>query len=201
MIQLRLNRREKVLGLATAFLLFGIVFFQFIYEPKKRGIVKLTQEIKSLDSKISDMMKSLEGVRKLRREIPKLERTLAFWRSKRQGKREVAHFLNHLAHESEKLGIKLSTIKPEEQNHVPKKPRSSSPQYKRVRINLRFQASYYTLGTYLKGLEGLPYFVTLEHLRIEGEGDRPGSLAVHMRLVIYLFSTPNDGNKRGGESQ
>lgn len=201
-MQLRLNKREKALALATAVFLLGIVLFQFIYEPKKRGVVTLQGELNSLDSKISEMMKSMEGVEKLRDDIPKLERALAFWRSKKQGKGDVAHFLNHLARESKKLGITLSTIKPEEQDYGSRKPESPSLLYKRIRIDLRFQANYFTLSSYLKGLEESPFYLTLNRLHIEGEGDQdqPGNLAVQMRLVIYLFSSPNDGSKRGGIS-
>ena len=66
-------------------------------------------------------------------------------------------------------------------------PVSASP-YRRVIVQMVLYSTYAKLRTYLKGIDDLPFLISVDNIQIEKDGEVQPLLKVSMGLSMYIAS-------------
>jgi hypothetical protein len=102
---------------------------------------------------------------------------------------EFRTFLKHLARESDPLQMKVISLNPQEEKLPPPegKKEASASQYRRVSVQMVLHSTYAKLGTYLKGIEELPFLINVDNLQVEKEEGVQPFLKVTMGLSMHII--------------
>jgi hypothetical protein len=186
-----LKSREKM------FLLFVFVavaiwaFDQLYYTPQSRKISGLKEEIKTAELKWNEFLLLTKGFESVEAEVSRLEKELHGPKGRVLSRDGFEAFLRHLARESSRLQMKMISLIPQEEkapSQEEKKDPSPSP-YKKVHLQLVLHSGFNSLRTYLKAIEGLPFFLILNHLQVERDEKIFPLLKVTLGLTVYLLWT------------
>lgn len=192
-----LKSREKIL----IFLVFIAVaiwaFDHFYYEPQKKKISQLKEEIKSADLRLKESPLFVQGVENMESEVSRMEKELQGLIERMLKGEESRAFLKHLARDSDRLQMKLVSLDiQEEMIAPPEEEKTTSPfQYKKVTAQMVLNSTYTALEAYLKSIEELPFLVTVDHLQIERNNGALTLLKVTMILNVLIMSVSEGGGR------
>jgi Tfp pilus assembly protein PilO len=186
---MKLKSREKTLMVFVVLALAIWGFDHFYYTPQARRIQKLRAEVKEADLKLTGSLLTAQGVESLEAEILRQEEELRSLSERTLRGEEFRTFLKHLARESDSLQMKVISLTPQEEKLPPPegKKETSTSQHKKVNIQMVLHSTYSKLGTYLKGVEELPFLIHVDSLQVEKNEEVQSLLKVTMGLSMYVI--------------
>ncbi len=175
------------LGVGIALAIWA--FDWFYYTPQKGKILQHREGIRAADLRLKELLIYSQGMQTVEAEVSRLEKELQEYKERMLKGAEFRAFLKHLAQQSDRLQIKMISLKPqEEKTSLPEEKKSTSTfQYRRVTVQMVVLATYSALNTYLLGLEELP-FLTVDHLEIEQREKMLPFLQVTLGLSVHMIS-------------
>jgi len=185
-----LKSREKVLIIFAVIAVAVWVFNHFYFTPQTQKIKALKAELKAADLKSDESLLVAKGVETFEAEILRQEEALKRLSERTLRGEEFRTFLRHLAKESDSSQMKVVSLTPQEENLPPpegKKEKSTS-QYRRITVQMVLHSTYYKLGSYLKGIEELPFLINVDNIQIEKAEETRPLLRVSMGLSMYITS-------------
>jgi Tfp pilus assembly protein PilO len=185
---MKLKSREKIL-IVFVFIAMSIwAFDHFYYTPQGGKIKRLKAEVKEADLKLTESLLIAKGVESLEAEILRREEELQRLSERTLKGEEFRTFLKHLARESDSLQMKVISLTPQEEKlPFPEgKKEISSSQYKKVNIQMVLHSTFSKLGTYIKGIEELPFLIHVDRLQVEKKEEVHPHLKVTMGLSMYV---------------
>jgi len=185
-----LKSREKILTVVVIIAVAIWAFDRFYYTPQSRKIKTLEEEVKAADLKFNESLLVAKGMETLEAEILRQERDLARLSERTLKGEEFRTFLKHLARESDSLQMKVISLNPQEEKLPPPegKKEVSTSQYRKVNVQMVFHSTYAKLGTYLKGVEELPFLINVDNIQIEKNEEVQPLLKVTMGLSMYIIT-------------
>jgi Tfp pilus assembly protein PilO len=185
-----LKSREKILIIFAVIAVAVWVFNHFYFTPQTHKIKALKAELKSVDLKSDESLLVAKGVETLEAEILRQEEALKRLSERTLKGEEFKTFLRHLAKESDSFQMKVISLTPQEENLPPPEVKKEGfpSQYKRVSVQMVLHSTYYKLGSYLKGIEELPFLINVDNIRIEKAEETRPLLKVSMELSMYITS-------------
>jgi Tfp pilus assembly protein PilO len=185
-----LKSREKVFIIFAVMAVAFWAFVTFYFTPQIRKIKVLKAELKAADLKSDESLLVAKGVETLEAEILRQEEALKRLSERTLKGEEFKTFLRHLAKESDSFQMKVISLTPQEENLPPPevKKEGSPSQYKRVSVQMVLHSTYYKLGSYLKGIEELPFLINVDKIQIEKAEEARPLLKVSMGLSMYITS-------------
>ena len=185
-----LKTREKILIISVAIAISIWAFDRFYYTPQKAKILGLKKEVKTADLRLRDSVIFVAAVDRLEAEVSRLDGELQGLQERMHKGEEFRAFLKHLAIESDRLEMKIISLFPKEENitEPEQEKEGTNFQYKKVSVKMVFHSTYSKLGIYLKRIEGLPFLITVDSLRVEREEEIFPRLKVTLELGMHIIS-------------
>jgi Tfp pilus assembly protein PilO len=186
-----LKSREKILIILAVIAIVIWAFVTFYYTPQSRKIKALKEELKAADLKSDESLLVEKGVETLEAEILRQEEALKRLSERTLRGEEFRTFLRHLAKESDSPQMKVVSLTPQEENLPPPEGKKGGPtsQYRKVTIQMVLHSTYAKLGTYLKGIEGLPFLINVDNIQMERTEEVQPLLKVTLGLSMYITSS------------
>ena len=184
-----LKSREKILIVLVVIAIAIWAFDHFYYTPQSRKIKMLKAEVKAADLKLNESLLLAKGVETLEAEVLRQEGELKRLSERTLKGEEFRTFLKHLARESDPLQMKVISLIPQEEKlPLPEgKKETSASQYRKVSVQMVLHSTYSKLGTYLKGIEELPFLIHVDNLQVERNEEVQPLLKVTMGLSMYII--------------
>ncbi|MBI5969275.1 MAG: hypothetical protein HY882_15625 [Deltaproteobacteria bacterium] len=184
-----IKKREKILILFVGIAIAIWAFDRFYYVPQKRKIMELEEQVRAADLKLNELFMYTKGVESAEAEVSRLEKELQGFKKRTLGGEEFRAFLRHLAKDSDRLQMKIVSLSPQEEKSSPPEGKkvNSAVQYKRVTVQMVLSSTFSALGAYLRGIEELPFLVTLESLQVERNEKILPFLIVTMGLSVHII--------------
>jgi Tfp pilus assembly protein PilO len=185
-----LKNREKILIILAVIAVAFWVFVAFYYTPQNHKIKALKAELKAADLKLDESLLMTKAVETLEAEVSRQEEALTKLSERTLRGQEFRTFLRHLARESNSPQMKVVSLTPQEEN-LPSpegKKGGSTSQYRKVAVQMILHSTYAKLGSYLKGIEDLPFLINVDNIQIERNGEGQPLLKVNMGLSMYVAS-------------
>jgi len=183
----KLKSREKILIILAIIAVAVWAFDSFYYAPQSRKIKKLKAEVKAADQKLNESLILVQGVEALEAEVLQQEEELKRLNERTLRGEEFRTFLKHLAKESDSLQMKVISLIPQEDTlSLPEGKKESTSKYRKVFVQMILHSTYPKLGTYLKGIEELPFLINIDNLQIEKIEEVQPLLKVTMGLSMYI---------------
>ena len=184
-----LKNREKILIFLAIMAMAVWAFDHFYYAPQGQKIKILKTEIKAADQKLNESLVLEKGVEALEAEILHREEELKRLSERTLSGEEFRTFLKHLAKESDSTQMKVISLNPQEESpSLPEGKKETSSKYRKVFVQIVLHSTYFKLGTYLKGIEELPFLINIDNLQIEKIEEVQPLLKVTMGLSMYITS-------------
>ncbi|NWF57049.1 MAG: hypothetical protein HXY45_19885 [Syntrophaceae bacterium] len=185
-----LREREKIVILIGALAVAFWGFDYFYYTPQKKKIMNLQAEIQAAEYKLKESAVFRKGVVGLEQDLTRLEGELQGHHQRVLRGEEFRTFLKQLARDSARLQMKMISLAPqEEKDSPPLEKKASSPlPYRRVTVHLVLHATLNALENYLRGIQELPFLVTLDHLQMERKEELLPYLVVTLELGVRVYS-------------
>jgi Tfp pilus assembly protein PilO len=186
-----LKNREKILIVFAVIAVALWAFVTFYYAPQSRRIRALKADLKAADLKSEESVLVTKGVETLEAEVLREEEALKRLNERTLRGEEFRTFLRHLAKESDSPQMKVISLTPQEENLPPSqgKKESAASQYKRVTVQVVLHSTYSKLESYLKGIEGLPFLINVDNIRVERTEEVHPLLKVTIGLSMYVSSS------------
>jgi Tfp pilus assembly protein PilO len=185
-----LKNREKIVILLGVLAVAFWAFDYFYYAPQKKKIMNLKAEIQAAGYKLQESAVFSKGVQSLEADVARMGKELQGFRQEILRGEEFRTFLKQLARDSVRLRMKMISLAPQEEkiSRSQGKQAPSSLQYRLVTVHLVLHATYSALRDYLRGMEQLPFLVTVDHLKIERKEGMQPFLLVTMELGVRVLS-------------
>jgi Tfp pilus assembly protein PilO len=184
-----LKGREKILAVLAIIAIAIWAFDHFYYTPQTHKISRLKADINAADLKLNESLLVAKGMETLEAEVLRQEGELKRLSERTLKGEEFRTFLKHLARESDPLQMKVISLNPQEEKLPPPegKKEASASQYRRVSVQMVLHSTYAKLGTYLKGIEELPFLINVDNLQVEKEEGVQPFLKVTMGLSMHII--------------
>lgn len=177
-----MTKREKIMvGTAVSAVVF-MSFYMFFYQPKKKGVLRLQEEIKTVNLEIERIVRAIPGLRKLEEEVAREQKSASLVKRIPSNEKPVQELLRQLATEAFRLDMDVISLKSGEGS---KSPHGESP-YKRLAVVMNIQCPYRHLGSYLKRINDLPGLVTVNELEIVRDNLTFPKVKVKLTLSILV---------------
>lgn len=160
-----------------------VCFYGFFYEPKTKEVLRLQEEIKTVDLEIERIARAIPGLRKSEEGLAREQRRLSLIKKSTSGGQQILELLRQLAREAYRLNMDVISLEPREES-----PNEESP-YKRLTIVMNIQCPYRHLGLYLRGLIDLPGLVTIDELEVARNNQNFPKLQVKLTLSTFVIRT------------
>jgi Tfp pilus assembly protein PilO len=184
-----LKSREKILIVLAIIAGAVWVFDRFYYTPQIHKMKILKAEVKAADLKLNESLLVGKGVETLEAEVLRQEEELKRLSERTLRGEEFRTFLKHLARASDSLQMKVISLTPQEEKLPPEgKKETPASKYRRVSVQMVLHSTYTKLGTYLKGIEELPFLIHVDSIQIEKNEEVQPLLKVTMGLSMYIIS-------------
>ncbi len=166
------------------------LFDRLFYTPQHRRVMRLQEEIRAANHKLSELNLLSKGLETSEAEIVLLEKELKGLTDHTLRGEEFRAFLRHLARESDPLQMKIISITPFEEKVTPseEKKRGGSPDSRMVTVQLVLHSTFAKLESYLKGIDGLPFLVQIDSLQMERNEEAQPLLKVILGLRMYIIT-------------
>ncbi len=185
--QITLSPREQVLIAGSVLVVLFWAFFSFVYEPKKREINVLREEIQMGRQNWKTMEAAVTDLDRLETEVTEERANLALRKSTLSTERRMVQILEQLSKEARRLNItllSLSSVRKQQESEGRREGVAS--RYGKQVIAVTMRCPYAVLSSYLKRLGGSPFYVEIEDVTIERfEGHYP-DLLVSLTLSTYV---------------
>ena len=187
---MKLRSREKILIILAVIAGAVWVFDHFYLAPQSRKIKALKAEFKAADLKLDESLLMTKGVETLEAEVLHQEEALRKLSERTLRGEEFRTFLRHLASESDSPQMKVVSLNPQEEDLPPPEGKEGgfTSQYRRVAVQMVLHSTYTKLGTYLKGIEELPFLINVDNIQIEKNEEAQPFLKVSLGLSMYIAS-------------
>jgi len=185
-----LKSREKILIILAVMAMAVWGFDAFYYTPQNRKIKMLKAEVKAADLKLNESLLLVKGVEILEADVFRQEGELKRLSERTLKGEEFRTFLKHLAKESEALQMKVISLSTQEEKLSPPegKKEASASQYRKISVQMVLHSTYNKLGTYLKGVEELPFLIHVDNIQVEKKEEVQPLLKVTIELSMYITS-------------
>jgi len=183
-----LKSRERILIILAVIAIAFWAFVTFYYAPQNRKMKALNVELKAADLKLDESLQMTKAAETLEVEVLRQEEVLKRLHERTLRGQEFRTFLKHLAKESDSPQMKVVSLAPLEENLPPSegKKGGSPSQYRRVAVQMVLYSTYAKLGSYLKGIEELPFLINVDNIQIEKDGEAQPLLKVSVGLSMYI---------------
>lgn len=192
---MKLKSREKILIFFVLIALAIWTFDHFYYTPQKKKMKVLKEEIRNADIRLQESPFFAQSVNTVESEVASLDKKLKVIIEKTLRDEESRAFLRYLARDSSRLQMKLISLDIQEEKLThPAEEKSISPfHYKKITTLMIFNTTYSALKAYLKDIEKLPFFITVDHIQIEKNEGMSLPLKATLRLDIIIKSSSGGG--------
>jgi len=186
---MKLKSREKIFIILAVVAIAVWVFVTFYYTPQSRKISALKVELKAADLKLDESQPMTKAVEALEAENLRQEEVLKRLSDRTLRGQEFKTFLRHLARESDSPQMKIVSLTPQEENLLPPegKKGGSPSEYRRIVVQMVLQSTYAKLGSYLNGIEELPFLINVDNIQIERFEEVHPLLKVTIGLSMYII--------------
>jgi len=177
-----MTKREKIMiGTAVSAVVF-MSFYMLFYQPKKKELLRLQEEIKTVDLEIERIVRAIPRLRKLEEEVAREQKSISLFKRIQSGEKPVQKLLRQLAKEASGLDMDVISL---EFRDGSESPHEESP-YKRLTVVMNIQCPYRYLGSYLKGISDLPGLVTVDELEIVRDNQIFPRVKVKLTLSTFV---------------
>lgn len=174
-----MTKREKIMiGAAVFAVLFGC-FYMFVYQPKEKEVLRLQEEIRTVDLEIEEIVTAVPDLKKLEEDVAREQKRVSFARKMTSGTQAIQEFLGQLAGAAHRLDMEVISLGEELES------RHENSHYSILTTVVEIQCPYRQLGSYLKGLSDLPGLVAVDGLEIVR--DRQILPNVHVELILSIL--------------
>ena len=157
-----MTKREKIMVGSAVFAVVFMSFYMFFYQPKKKELLRLEEEIKAVDLEIEKIARAISGLRRLEEEVAGEQKSVSLVKRIPCGEKPVQELLRQLSEQASRLDMDVISLKSGEGSES---PHEESP-YKSLTVVMNIQCSYRHLSSYLKRINDLPALVTVDELEI-----------------------------------
>jgi Tfp pilus assembly protein PilO len=178
---MKLSRREKLISVLTLTVVTLWLFNAFLYTPKKKEIVRVKEELKSIDETMNQAIVLRAEKERLERELQVMRERVRAYQGKLSGEQNFSTFLKGLAAETSRLNIKTLSLVPKEKTGGPNAP------LKRYAIELKLTGSYEAFTLFLDRLKEMPILTMVDQFQIEKGEKGEGILKVNLILKTYFL--------------
>jgi Tfp pilus assembly protein PilO len=177
-----MTKREKIMiGAAVSAVMF-VCFYMFFYQPEKKELLRLQEEIKTVALEIDRIVRAIPGLRNLEEEVAREQKSASLVKRIPSGEKPVQELLRQLAGEASRLDMDVISLKSGEGSES---PHEESP-YKRLTVVMNIQCTYRHLSSYLKGINELPGLVTVDELEIVRDNQIFPRVKVKLTLGVWV---------------
>lgn len=193
---MKLKSREKILIFFVLIALAIWAFDHFYYTPQKKKMKLLKEEIRNAETRLQGSPFFAQSVNTIESEVTSLDKKLKVIIERILKDEESRAFLRYLARDSARLQMKLISldIQEEKLSHNAEEKLTSPFHYKKITTLIVLNTTYSALKAYLKGIEELPFLVTVDHLQIEKNENISLPLKATLRLDILIMSSSGAGS-------
>jgi hypothetical protein len=183
-----LKSREKLLLLFASIAIAVLVFDQIYYTPQHRKILRLKEEVRATELKLSESLLLIKGIEAVETDVSRLAKELEGLKGRALSEDRFEAYLKQLAKESYRLRLKMVSLIVQEERTPSgeEKKEPSLSQYRKVNLQLVLHSDFISLGHYLKAIEELPFLVAINNLQVEREEKIFPLLKATLGLSVYL---------------
>jgi len=179
-----MTKREKIMiGAAVSAVVF-VCFYMFFYQPEKKELLRLQEEIKTVALEIDRIVRAIPGLRNLEKEVAREQKSAFLVKRIPSGEKPVQELLRQLAGEASMLDMDVISLRSGEESES---AHGGSP-YKRLAVVMNIQCPYRHLGSYLKRVNDLPGLVTVNELEIVRDNQIFPRVKVKLTLGVWVKS-------------
>jgi Tfp pilus assembly protein PilO len=178
----RVTKRERIMIGAAVLAVVLMCFYVFVYQPKKIQCMTLQKRIKSTGLEIDRIVRAIPDLKKLEEEVGREQKWVSLAREAASDMQPMEQLLQQLARDTGSLDIDVISLELREELG----PSHEKSSYKKTTIVINVQCPYRHLGSYLKGLDGLPGLFVLEGLEIVRDDQIFPKLQAQLTLSTFV---------------
>lgn len=206
----KLDKRQKFMLAIVGAVAVAAGFYYFYYEPSQRAVAELRQQIAAKDTELNTARTQAAMVKKLEKEITELEKQLGIFRAKTASSAEIIPLIKTIEEEAQRLDLKVLNMATTVQEPLLTPPPGSPPPsgqkgpgaqaqaptpglmpgYTKVSFNINLQGKYKNLEDFLKTLQNIATFLTVEEVTIRSDENIYPELTSKLDINAY--------SKKGG---
>ncbi len=174
-----MSRRERILLIVGVVLVFGLVYFYYVYSPKQAEYQQLTETLSDRQAQLERMELTVRQAARLEAEYTELQSFIAAVEAKLPAEKDVPELLVQLERATRAIGIDLLSIKPAaletvQEGSAPARGGARAPApvpvvaggYSRFPIKLLMTASYSQVLRLMSTLQDFPRLILVKRLTV-----------------------------------
>lgn len=163
-------------------ILIIVIYLGLFFSPKIKQCLALFREASQLKAEIIATRRDWASMNTLKAELLRLNERKDYYEKRLPGKKEIPAVLEYLSSAAKKLNVRLSEIKPVEQEV------SGGQIFYSVPILLKAECEYHQLGRFLNELEKADRFMKISDIKIIANPKQAGALCIQLIIVTYVMS-------------
>ncbi len=164
-------------------ILIVVVYLFLFFIPEVKVLFGRLAECSQLKVKIVKTKKDWANIDSFKEKIALLNEQVDYYEKKLPSEKEVAALLEFLSDSAKELNVRITEIKPIEQDKV-----GEASIYYQVPILLRAECGYHQLGRFLSKLENADRFMKINNIKIEAGFDQGSVLNAQLIVATYVMS-------------
>jgi len=173
-----MSRRERMLVVVAATLVFFVGWFFYVYSPRQARHAELTQKLQDAQAQLERMEATARLITRLEQEYRELQSFIATVEAKLPTTKEIPPLLVQMERLTVSLGIKLQAVRPGQlvpvssassaQSATPAASQqpapAATPAYFKFPIKLQYEASYSELLRLTNRLQTFPRLIVIRRI-------------------------------------
>lgn len=177
-----LDKKFKCIIAVVLFLLPGILFYFFYFQPEQKNKAQLTSKRVTLTAKLQKAKVKAANRGKLQEELKAIEERFAESALLLPKEKEIPALLTNISALGRGAGLDFLTFKP--QAGVPR------DFYSEIPVEIKVRGPYHNMGVFLDQVSKLNRIVTVSNISMGGPKKEAGEMLLNSscRLVTYRFT-------------
>lgn len=163
-------------------ILITIIYLGLFFCPKIKQFFVLFREASQLKAEIVTTRREWADIDALKVELLRLNERKNYYEKRLPGRKEVPAVLEYLSSAAKELNVRISEIKPVEQEV------SGGQIFYSVPILLKAECEYHQLGRFLNELEKADRFMKISDIKMIASPKQTGTLYIQLIIVTYVMS-------------
>lgn len=175
------SRKPTIINFSIIILVI-VLYLSLFFRPRiKETFSKLT-EVSRLKAKVVNTEREWANIDSLKKQVSQLDEKIDYYEKRLPSEKEKAALLKFLSDSAKELNVRITEIKPIEQDKDKKLEVSI---YYQVPILLIAECGYHQLGRFLNELERADRLMKISDIKIKARGN---ILNVQLIVVTYVMS-------------